>query len=370
MPLIKNNTVLAIARDLKAFLKLEAGITRSGVVGAGEKPKEPNDSKVPGERLEEARRRLASKEREIERLRSGALGASSGVRAQDVVWIFGYGSGRCGTTWLHNMFRDLSGNSVWVAPMVGKLFGHFYYDRVIDNYIVTGMQRERKDYVLGANKDAWLGPMRDFILESIGARFPEFVSGEAGSKYLVVNEAHGSLGAPLIMEALSESRMVLLIRDPRDVIASLLEGRREGGWIHEDWKKRGAESGLADSDPDAFVKKYVQVNRESMDNARKAYESHEGPKTLITYEGLRAETFSTMKRTLTDLDIDFDEAELSRVVKQHSWENIPEGEKGQDKFYRKATPEGWREDLSIGQIRIVEEAFAPLIREFYPDRAN
>ena len=361
MPVIKNNTVLAIARDLKAFLKLEAGVTRSGM---GEKPS------GPGEKLTEARRTLASKEREIEGLRSGALGASSGVRAENVVWIFGYGSGRCGTTWLHNMFRDLSGNSVWVAPMVGKLFGHFYYDRVIDNYIVTGMQRERKDYVLGADKDAWLGPMRDFILESIGARFPGFASGEAGSKYLIVNEAHGSLGAPLIMEALPESRMVLLIRDPRDVIASLLEGRREGGWIHEDWKKRGAESGLADSDPDAFVSKYVQVNRESMNNARKAYESHEGPKALITYEDLRAETFSTMKRTLTDLKLDFDEAELSRVIKQHSWENIPEGEKGQDKFYRKATPEGWKEDLSAEQIRMVEEAFTSLIREFYPDRAS
>jgi hypothetical protein len=52
-------------------------------------------------------------------------------------------------------------------------------------------------------------------------------------------------------------------------------------------------------------------------------------------------------------------------VEQHSWEKIPEENKGEGKFYRKATPEGWREDLTPEQARIVEKVTGPLLTEFY-----
>ena len=47
------------------------------------------------------------------------------------------------------------------------------------------------------------------------------------------------------------------------------------------------------------------------------------------------------------------------MVEKHSWENIPEEEKGEGKFYRKATPGGWREDLTPGQVEMVEEHHRP-----------
>ena len=60
------------------------------------------------------------------------------------------------------------------------------------------------------------------------------------------------------------------------------------------------------------------------------------------------------------------EEELARVVEKYSWENIPEGKKGERKFYRKATPGGWREDLTPEQAQIVERITAPLLKELYP----
>jgi hypothetical protein len=54
------------------------------------------------------------------------------------------------------------------------------------------------------------------------------------------------------------------------------------------------------------------------------------------------------------------------VVEKHSWENIPEDQKGQGKFYRKATPGGWREDLTSEQAEAVTRVTAPLIKELYP----
>ncbi len=61
-----------------------------------------------------------------------------------------------------------------------------------------------------------------------------------------------------------------------------------------------------------------------------------------------------------------DEAELGRVVEKHSWESIPEKQKGEGKFYRKATPGGWREDLTPEQAKTVESITAPLLGELYP----
>jgi hypothetical protein len=73
-----------------------------------------------------------------------------------------------------------------------------------------------------------------------------------------------------------------------------------------------------------------------------------------------------MRRLCAELAISVDEDGLARTVEKHSWENVPVGEKGGGKFYRKATPGGWSEDLTPEQVRTVEEITAPLLREFYP----
>ena len=86
---------------------------------------------------------------------------------------------------------------------------------------------------------------------------------------------------------------------------------------------------------------------------------------MVRYEDLRTNTLETMKRIYSTLGISIDEGELARVVEKHSWENVPEENKGDGKFYRKATPGGWREDLTPEQARIVEKVTAPLLAEFY-----
>jgi hypothetical protein len=61
------------------------------------------------------------------------------------------------------------------------------------------------------------------------------------------------------------------------------------------------------------------------------------------------------------------EGALTRAVEKHSWENVPEKEKGEGKFYRKASPGGWRKDLTLEQAKVVERITAPLLQEFYPE---
>ncbi len=126
------------------------------------------------------------------------------------------------------------------------------------------------------------------------------------------------------------------------------------------------ELSLAESRPDAFVAGQANRYLRDVGNAKQAYESHKGYKILVRYEELRADTLGTMRRIYSTLGIPVEEKALARVVEKHAWESVPEEEKGEGKFYRKAKPGGWREDLTPKQVEIIESITAPLLKEFYP----
>jgi hypothetical protein len=271
-----------------------------------------------------------------------------------VVWIFG--TGRSGNTWLSSMMGELGGCAVWSEPSIGKLFGEFYYFGSREG------QRRTNNFVLGERqKDTWLKSIRGFVLDGANGRFPDL-----GAGYLMIKEQVGSVGAPLLMEALPESRMILLVRDPRDVVASWSDATREGGWRHGRLAADDPERILiADEDPTAFVRERARHYLKNVGKAREAYDAHQGRRVLVKYEDLRADTLRTMKRICSTLEMAVDAGELERTVAKHAWENVPEEEKGSGKFQRKASPGSWREDLTPEQAATIERITAPLLWEFY-----
>lgn len=102
-----------------------------------------------------------------------------------------------------------------------------------------------------------------------------------------------------------------------------------------------------------------------MSRTVEAYEAHEGPKVLVKYEDLRSDALDIMRGVRGALDLTVDEEQLSGTVEKHAWENIPEEEKGPGKFYRKASPGGWREDLTPEQVDDIESIAAPILDEYY-----
>jgi hypothetical protein len=318
VPVFRYPTVSGVARRVRAVLGLEAGVTRAAL---------PDPTGTSAERA-----------------------SVGGIAPENMIWIFG--TGRTGSTWLAAMMEEPEGHDVWFEPRVGTVFDPQRFQRHGGKHFILASQY----------KDVWLRSIRNFILDGANARFPELDGG-----YLAVKEPGGSVGAGLIMEALPESGMVLLIRDPRDVVASWLDATRKGGWQS---RRRGeggrrAES-LAETKPNAFVRRHANAYLQHVGSARRAYEAHEGRKVVVRYEDLRADTLGTMKRMYGELNVPVEEARLAKAVEKHSWENIPEEEKGQGKFYRKATPEAWREDLTRRQVKTVERITAPLLEEFYP----
>ena len=194
------------------------------------------------------------------------------------------------------------------------------------------------------------------MLDGANARFHEVA--ENGG-YLVIKEPWGSLGAPLLMETLPESRLVFLVRDPRDVVASALH---VSFVRHNMPSKRRQE---AEERPEEFVREEAKIYLRNINLTKQAYAGHEGRKVLVRYEDLKADTLGTMRRIYSDLEISVEEGELAHTVNKHALENIPEDKKGPGTIRRRGTSGGWREDLTPQQAEIVERITAPILKEFY-----
>jgi hypothetical protein len=353
--------ISVIVRSVRAFLNLQAGITRGGTV--------PWPALADQDRqLEESPRELAELQAQstgngVDDSRQGQAGlpglagyeanglmAQKSVREEQLIWMFGYS--RTGSSWLSWMMAELENQERWHEPYVGMLFGIFMYQRLKNNHKLLN----NPTFILSEPyREVWLGSIKNFVLEGATARFPDLRE----DQYLVVKEPNGSLGAPILMEATPESRMIFLIRDPRDVIASRLEAFKEGGWTGRDWDYSTANK-LAKG-----TRRMAKAYTETISKVQEAYEAHPGKKTVVRYEDLRHETFNTMKAMYADLEVEADEAKLEAAVEKHSWEKIPEYEKGKGKFFRKAQPGSWKEDLSSRQVALIENITGPILSKYY-----
>jgi hypothetical protein len=294
-------------------------------------------------------------QRERAYLELGRLRSRESIDPGRMVWIFG--SGRSGSTWLRSMMGELEDAGVWEEPMVGRLFGEFYSRAPKDNL-------RSADFVMGDPiRRGWIRSIRNFVLDGALYSNPRLGFGE----YLIIKEPNGSVGAPLLMEALPESRMILLVRDPRDVVASVLDAATEGGWLYESREGKTNASRKTKRRPNAFVRERANVYRRGVESAWRAYDAHEGPKVFVRYEDLRADTMNEMRRIYAVLGIAVEDEDLRRAVEKHSWENVPDREKGRGKFYRRGTSGGWKEDLTPKQVEVVEKTTASLLERFYPE---
>lgn len=271
------------------------------------------------------------------------------VPAANVVWVFG--SGRTGSSWLTSMMGELPRHWRWNEPLVGHLFGHLYCER-------APHRRDTRSFILSDHhNEVWRRSVRSLVLDGAIARFPK----AAGSGYVVIKEPHGSIGAPLLMDALPESRMIFLVRDPRDAVASALNV----AWVDARNVDRSKRRAAVSQDPDRYVRRRARSYMRDIEVVRTAYQAHAGRKTLVRYEDLRAEPLETMERIYSDLEIEVMTSSLEAAVEKHLWENIPDDAKGTAKIRRRGTPGGWREDLTPRQAEIVAAEAAQVLEWFY-----
>ena len=348
-------------------LSLTAGLTREPV------PR-PEQLYEQARELDAAREQIGRQKRQIRRLRKSKRQLErperAGVRPENLVWILG--TPRVGSTWLGAMMGSMKGYRLWHEPLVGRLFGYFFYHLGIQWDAWPEAYRSSGFIFSPDHREAWIRSMRSFVIDGANARAPK-ISRRA---YMVIQEPNGSIGVPWLLEALPESRMIFLVRDPRDVVASLMDAYRKGGWLHDEQHllnpygphQQKWLGSLAETDAEAFIDYAANRYLRDISAVKQGYDFHHGPKVLVRYEDLRTDTLATMKQISSTLELSVDEDELGRAVEKHAWQNIPEESKGEGKMWRKGASGGWREDLSPEQAAMVERITAPLLRRFYEDR--
>jgi hypothetical protein len=378
MPVVKSYSVLEFGRKVRLFLHVEGGLTGARV--EVDQLKHNFETKAAQMRsavmtprikrgVQALRVKLARRVQGIEPTQQRRTGGNQildeqrakpaesdnkadpgGIKPENIIWILG--SGRTGSTWLGRMMGDLEDHALWHEPYVGEVFGTAYYIRAWDQ------QRERKEYILSRHyKHVWLKSIRTLVLDGAKARYPE------AEGYLVIKEPHGSIAAPLLMEAFPESRMIFLVRDPRDVVSSLLDAHRKGSWTRRLTGR--TEETLADKNPDAFVQSAAKRYLRDVEKVKQAYDAFDGHKVVVKYEALRTDTVEELRRIYRKLDIPVSAELLQRVVDKHDWDNIPDKRKGAGKSHRKASPGSWSEDLTPEQAASIEQITVPILDEFY-----
>jgi LPS sulfotransferase NodH len=377
MPAFRKHSVLEITRGVKAFFTLAAGITR------GEVP----DPVTLQDRLQVQTQKLVQAQRRVEKLRqqmqslqrsapvnteqtvsperNASADTSAGINPQNMVWILG--SPRTGSTWLSEILADPKGCALWREPFFGVVLN--FRDNLAHRGYINS-----KQFLLGESyRDVWVGSMRRLFLDVGRAKFPNI----APRHHLIIKEPNGSMSAPLILEAFPESKLVFLVRDSRDVVASLLDAAQKGSWygydkfeasVAEAVRRGGGPASPLDRSDDELVGQLARNYVTNVSAVKEAYARHpEGAKVMIRYEDLRAAPQDCVSYICDSLGIEVDSEQLKQDVERRAFERIPQEHRGRGKFHRKATPGGWREDLTPEQVRVVEEITGPLLREFYPD---
>ncbi len=307
------------------------------------------------ERQRAAEQKRAEQQRAAGQKRANESGARKSLHTEQLIWMFG--SPRTGSTWLSRMMAELDNQERWHEPYIGLLFGSFIYERLGNNNKLLN----NPSFIMGEkHRKVWLNSIRTFVIQGAIARYPQMKQ----DQYLVIKEPNGSIGAPLLMEAMPDSRMIFLIRDSRDVIASRLDAFRK-----DSWSSQGRDFSTPEK-LNAFTKHLAEEYFKVVSQVQRAYEEHPGKKVTIRYEDLRQDTIGALKNMYRTLEIEFDEAQLKAAVSKHSWEHIPDSEKGSGKFYRKAQPGSWKNDLTPDQIQIIEDITGPTLSRFYLDRAR
>jgi hypothetical protein len=187
---VRGTTAAARVRGSHGLQPYEEGRDQAGKLSKAEQEieKQREQIKKQGWERRELRMTVAESVHGIER---------HVIEPQNVIWILG--TARTVSTWLAFMMEELEGHTVWRKPYVGELFGRLYHNWAGEKHFET------KHFILARPKKSWITSLRAFVMNEAIVRFIDV----RNKGYLVIREPNGSIGAPLLMEALPESRMIL-----------------------------------------------------------------------------------------------------------------------------------------------------------------
>lgn len=271
---------------------------------------------------------------------------------ENIAWIFA--ARRSGTTWLG---RDLlSYNTIYVheptlidhlALMVNQGPGDFV--RRID------YRKHIKTYFFSDEyKNTWQHYLKKLILHRIYAEV------KTTAKQVIVKEPTSELDASdIISSSMPGSKIIVLFRDGRDVIDSLLDARQKDGWLG-----KSANTQFTERQRASFIERRARLWVKQMEVLSKTAESHaQNKRIIIYYEQLRADTENILKGIYEFLGTRIEDQVIRKIVETHSFENIRPELKGAGNFYRSASPGKWKSNFTDDEVQQMEKIMANTLRK-------
>jgi hypothetical protein len=180
-------------------------------------------------------------------------------------------------------------------------------------------------------------------------------------------------GEALLGGADAAHAAVLIVRDPRDVVASFAN--------HNNSTLEAAAALMGDPDGALAMKEDrqpLQIRQKLLGWSgfhRSWLDQRDVPVHLVRYEDLQADTSGTLGALLTALGIAVDPARLERAVELSAFDRLQaqEAEGGfregpvrtaTGRFFRSGRSGGWREELSEDLRAIIERDHGAMMRQF------
>jgi hypothetical protein len=179
---------------------------------------------------------------------------------------------------------------------------------------------------------------------------------------VVIKEVNGSHAADLVMSLFPRSRMILMLRDGRDIIDSLLDANSPDGWR----TRTGLGSGGFDSPTERleWVRDSCRSWTARINVCMSAYDAHDPAlRRQVRYEDLLNDTATTLGELAGWLGLPDDEARIREIAARHSFAEVPDRKKGAGRARRAATPGQWRASLTPQEAQLAHEIMGPRLAE-------
>jgi hypothetical protein len=377
MPVFRSRTAFDIARGVKAFLNLEAGLTRNGTP-------DPKPAKTP-RRVADKDEVISRLQAELARLRSASGPASPPV--EDAPIFFLIGRSKSGTSWLMRLLNS--------HPEILCRGEGMFFERSSPRSLLRALSRSedvqswlaRNPWTRQAPDKGLEGMLGSFVRHAMRQRLKE-VKGRNGTKKIVGDKSPFKTARMLeeISTICPDAKVVHIIRDGRDVAVSS---------VHHRWNNAADVGGRRNITPDQVLKREAYrsdpaaflatgesifaeghvaelarswnegVGRAVEDAALMGDNYHE-----LRYEDLLSEPVAEVKRLLEFLGADSDEKVARECVEAASFEQLSggraPGEEDSSSFYRKGIAGDWKNHFTEEDKRIFkDEAGELLIRLGY-----
>lgn len=270
---------------------------------------------------------------------------------RNLVWVFG--SPRSGTTWLA---KSLLGYETILLnePLIGD---HLAAARELGDTFVRRIDEHRtsNSYFFSQKyRSVWESWLRKLLLNRIHAQF------NCLTKRIIIKEPNGSMAADMIAECLPESRVIIVLRDGRDVLNSQITALSKGGYVVKEEKRfEPLTGGRRRISIIRHAKKWVALIR-VLDSTRKNHEV-----TLcytVRYEDLLKDTVKEVRDLYRFLSVEIPTPVLESTVSRSAIGNIGKKSKGIGTVRQFGTSGKWKDRFDEQEKVIIEKIMGSTLR--------